>query len=1318
MNNKKGGMKQILALFMVVVVVFTSIQFMPKRAEAKVPTETTYEGDGFEVNFRITSSWKGAFNADVTIKNTRDSIIDNWVIGFAMPYEITNIWNGVVKSNEDGRYVIKNTGSNQDIAIGNSVNFGFSAKCDGDICLPNAFDLLGIEEEVTTEQVEISFKVTNDWEQAFNGEIKVKNVSEETIEDWKLEFEFDHEIDRFWSADIVKKEENRYFIKNTGYNSNIKPGETITLGFSASPGEVTTEPNNYRISQIICKNNDIITVDETKLIKVNDKYQLGDGFEEFEGSLENPDKVTKFGVEVYDKNNILIYSKPIMPEANWKTEDIGLINGNNKVLFTAITDQGRKATKSLIVETQTSKFMENLDLDKNDDDNDGLWNYFESYFGTDKDNPDTDGDGLNDFVEVYTFNYNPLAVDSDGNGISDYDEDCDEDSITNGEEVQMGSHPLKKDTDGEGLNDAEELTYGTDLNKEDTDEDGISDYEEYILGTDMLTPNNSNGEFKKEFSCTDYDITMEQGVYPSIELTADAKGILKFKMEEVSNNPLINYSMVGYLGSAYNFTTEGEIKEATLTFTINPQFIDESMLNSPDFSPTIYYYDEENQTIVEVENQVRKGNQVSAKLNHFSTYLLINKADLEELWNRTLDIPGEENLYERNQVVFVLDTSPSMEWNDPNYIRAVLTKQFVEKMGKDDEVAVLGFDSYVTKYTTLTSDKVKINNAIEKFIAHVSPGGTLVYKGLIEAGNIFNNTADSSKVQKCIFLLTDGEAQDTPTTEFLNELKQKGIKVYAIGLGSASEPYLTRIAETTGGKYYYAKEDTDLNEVFLDFENNIKGKDDNNDGIADYYTYLMCTGDITTITGTRIFYEEDYEEIQSNSDFDEDGLKNGEEVSIYYMNGKPYAKVATSPIYFDTDFDGYSDYEEVKEYFSSSYGDTMVINAYDYLYLNTREEYQSFIASDAYVKGNVVVSSAERFFDVLLCGGEISLKTIARKDLTDYLVDYTEENYNELYVTAYIDMVNDIIAGYSDILGLSKSKIIETKKSQLTKEINEVSKIVKKCRRSVKYMGHHLDEFRSSYDTMIKLQKDFKEIETVVDTDIKKIGNKATRVGLALSFISCTMENLSDTATYFSSLNVLDSYRDILTELKNCDFDEIETAAETIIGDLDDVYEKWNTVWVEYRNDIFSTGATSAISSIVGGIGIPGLIIDLTSLAGGIVLGDSLSTRLRNSVSVNIATCISQITDKYISKGQYKADAYGGVNILVQGETSVKKAQRMLAYMISSTSYCEQKYVEYLNDSSTFFDADIFLYKSAESERLAKENIIKLEDLLANFALK
>ena len=81
----------------------------------------------------------------------------------------------------------------------------------------------------------------------------------------------------------------------------------------------------------------------------------------------------------------------------------------------------------------------------------------EIVIGTNPNSVDTDGDGLSDYDEIEKVYTNPLRRDSDDNGIEDGDEDYDGDGITNKFEITLGTDPTLSDTDGDGLNDYDEV---------------------------------------------------------------------------------------------------------------------------------------------------------------------------------------------------------------------------------------------------------------------------------------------------------------------------------------------------------------------------------------------------------------------------------------------------------------------------------------------------------------------------------------------------------------------------------------------------------------------------------------------------------------------------------------------------------------------------------------------------------------------------------------------------------------------------------------------------------------------------------------------
>lgn len=136
-------------------------------ANEKSEAGNVYYGNGYNVEFKITSAWEDAFNVEVTIRNTSETEIENWAISFAMPYEIINIWNGEVTYSEEEIYIIKNATYNQDIQAKGSVSFGFTAEYEEEIMPPNSYMLVMKEQEVEADSYEIAMNITSDWGTAF-----------------------------------------------------------------------------------------------------------------------------------------------------------------------------------------------------------------------------------------------------------------------------------------------------------------------------------------------------------------------------------------------------------------------------------------------------------------------------------------------------------------------------------------------------------------------------------------------------------------------------------------------------------------------------------------------------------------------------------------------------------------------------------------------------------------------------------------------------------------------------------------------------------------------------------------------------------------------------------------------------------------------------------------------------------------------------------------------------------------------------------------------------------------------------------------------
>lgn len=248
---KRFNLKKVIG----VLIIFCMITEIFSGIHIKASEQKTYTGKGFEVTFNIESQWQGAFNGNITVKNTSDKSIEDWVLSFEMPHEITNIWNAVISSHNGNSYVIKNANWNQDIPVGGSISFGFSAKADNQVQIPSSYNM-PINESITKqEDYSIDFEINSDWKDGYTANITIKNQSNNTIEDWVLEFDFDSEIQNIWNGVIQSHEGTHYIIKNASYNQNIEAGNTISFGFNGVRTSSEIKPQNYILRERLQSDN-------------------------------------------------------------------------------------------------------------------------------------------------------------------------------------------------------------------------------------------------------------------------------------------------------------------------------------------------------------------------------------------------------------------------------------------------------------------------------------------------------------------------------------------------------------------------------------------------------------------------------------------------------------------------------------------------------------------------------------------------------------------------------------------------------------------------------------------------------------------------------------------------------------------------------------------------------------------------------------------------------------------------------------------------------------------------------------------------------
>lgn len=190
--------------------------------------------------------------------------------------------------------------------------------------------------------------------------------------------------------------------------------------------------------------------------------------------------------------------------------------------------------------------------------------------------------------------------------------------------------------------------------------------------------------------------------------------------------------------------------------------------------------------------------------------------------------------------MLVLDVSGSMTAEDlqPNRMEAAkqAARAFVDALPKDLPIGLVSFNATASVNTPITRDHDAVARGIGALRAD---GGTAIGDGLnLALDQLAQRTADDQgrRPPAVVVLLSDGQSSaGRPPEVAAARATTEGIRVHTVGIGqrgasprvggrqaiSLDEATLQTIASATGGRYFYAPETSELEQVYAELGSQI-----------------------------------------------------------------------------------------------------------------------------------------------------------------------------------------------------------------------------------------------------------------------------------------------------------------------------------------------------------------------------------------------------------------------------------------------------------------------------------------------------------------
>lgn len=94
------------------------------------------------------------------------------------------------------------------------------------------------------DDYDVEYSVYNEWNNGQTVQVKVTNTGDESILNWAFKYDAKGEINDLWNGTVYDQQGEDYIIKNSGWNYEIAPGQSVNFGYTLVNDQFET-PDNF-----------------------------------------------------------------------------------------------------------------------------------------------------------------------------------------------------------------------------------------------------------------------------------------------------------------------------------------------------------------------------------------------------------------------------------------------------------------------------------------------------------------------------------------------------------------------------------------------------------------------------------------------------------------------------------------------------------------------------------------------------------------------------------------------------------------------------------------------------------------------------------------------------------------------------------------------------------------------------------------------------------------------------------------------------------------------------------------------------------------